>query len=187
MYNASTTANLLKKKKSGSGAGRVIGQNVAILPALIPVKIFTPAMKKALKDKGITPPKAPIDLIRSFYENIVKPSMPKAKKGSFESYYDDSIDPITGAAISGVVKAILDYFKRLKEKKKQAENEIAKGQAPTEPLTPAEEKLLKGAEQAVATGTEIAKEEAQFTIGKYVPWLIGGVAVFFGLKYLKVF
>ena len=182
MYNATTnTSHLLKKKKAGGGAGRVIGQSVAILPALIPVKIFTPAMKKALKDKGITPPKAPIDLVRSFYDNIVKPSMPK-KKGNLES-----LDPISASAITGIVKAILDYFKRLKEKKKKAEDEVAKGQAPTEPLTPAEEKILKGAETAVATGVEVAKEEAQFQIGKYVPYLIAGVGGFFLLKYLKVF
>jgi hypothetical protein len=175
-----------KTKKPGekSGIGRVIAQSAALAPVLIPVAIFIPVMKKALKDKGITPAKAPIDLVRQFHDEIVSKSKRTPKKGSFET--TEHLAPVAAAGIAAIVKGILEYFKNLKDKKAKAQEQISKGQAPTEPLTPSEEKLLAGAETATDTAKQLAKEEAQFQIGKYVPYLIGAVAVFFVLKATKV-
>jgi hypothetical protein len=139
-------------------------------------------MKKALKEKGITPAKAPIDLVRQFYDNIVEPSK-KKKKGSLE----ENLAPVAAAGIAAIVKGILEYFRGLKEKKQKAEIDKAAGRTPSEPMTPTEEKLLAGAEAATDTAKNLAKEEAQFQLGKYVPWAIGALVAFFALKALKVF
>lgn len=46
----------------------------AIAPVIAPLLPFFPLFKKTLQAKGITPPKAPLELIKSFYTNIVKKS-----------------------------------------------------------------------------------------------------------------
>lgn len=174
--------NAPRPKRKKSGAGRVIGQSAAILPVLIPVMVFTPVMKKALKDKGITPAKAPVDLVRQFYETIVVPGTQRKPKANYEH-----LAPVAAAGIAAIVKGILEYFKNLKDKKAKAAEQMAKGERPTEPLTPNEEKILAGAETAVDTAKTLAKEEAQFQIGKYVPYLIGAAVLIIGAKALKLF
>jgi hypothetical protein len=167
---------LFNKKKTGGGAFkkegflRTAAQSVAVAPVLVPLAIFIPVMKKALKDKKITPKKAPIDLVKQFYEEIVTKSK--------ENLEIDHMAVAAAVSIETIVQAILKYFKKLKEKKDKANAEIAAGKKPSNPLTPTEEKIVEGGEAAVNSAKGYAKDEATFQLGKVAPFAIGGLLLF---------
>jgi hypothetical protein len=166
---------IFKKKKSVGGAFkkegflRTAAQTVALAPAIVPLAIFIPVMKKALKDKKITPKKAPIDLVKQFYEEIVTKS-----KDNLE---EEHLAAVAAVSIETIVQAILKYFKKLKEKKDKANAEIAQGKKPSEPLTPMEAKIVEGGEAAVDSAKGYVKDEATFQLGTYAPYIIGGLVL----------
>jgi len=108
--------------KLGSKEGRkqlgTIAKNVALMPLLAPLLPFAPAMKKQLKKQGLSVPKNPLDLYKLFYKEVVQ----KHKKNSFGDDYEDfdfnlEDDNIIDDIISGLIKGIVSFFKKSKEKK----------------------------------------------------------------------
>jgi hypothetical protein len=166
--------------KLGSKEGRkqlgTIAKNVALMPLLAPLLPFAPAMKKQLKKQGLSVPKNPLDLYKLFYKEVVQ----KHKKNSFGDDYEDfdfnlEDDNIIDDIISGLIKGIVSFFKKSKEKKDGGEK-----------LTDAEKLAADANEKVTKTLKDKAQEGAEGAIGKTVlsaamnkkTWLIiGGVVV----------
>ena len=135
------------KKKSGS-----FSADDLILP-LVPLKL---AMKKILKDRGITPPDNLKELAHVFYDKVVK-----AHKSTFEPI--DHIEPVM--TLTAIVTAIIKFIKDLKKKKESGQK-----------LDKSEQKILDTTEKLVSEGEETVKgfikDEATFELGKIAPLLI---------------
>jgi len=136
-----------KLKKALKNVGKAIvkvAKNTIGNVALAPLLPFVPAMKKGLKKAGSDVPKNLPDLAAKFYQVVIQ------KKKSFE--YDNSledkvksVDPVVTPMIIG---AIVSFIKSLLQKK-------AEGGA----LTPEEEEIAGGAEEAADSLTAEASEQ----------------------------
>lgn len=118
------------RKKIGKGlkkVGKAI-KKVTMVATAAPLIPFKGLMKKALKKKGVNPPKNFPDLIEVFYNNIVK------KSSNFESHpfygktlerdgYND--DHIIGDIVKGVLQFIMGLIKKKKEQKAGAPVELS--------------------------------------------------------------
>jgi len=97
-------------KKGAKFVKKVTIASIA-LPALIPL---APVMKKALKSKGITPPKGVQKIARLFYENIVQHKNSKFEAVNFDDYAaEDSILPL-----AAIVPPIIGFIKDMVNKSK---------------------------------------------------------------------
>lgn len=92
-------------KKVGTAVKK--GGEAAMLAPALP---FKGVMRKALQKRKINPPRKMSELIRSFYENVIK-------KGNYEEYLEH-VDPVT---IGAIVTAVVNFFKKMKKKKDDGE------------------------------------------------------------------
>jgi hypothetical protein len=123
-------ASLLADKKNRQKIGKVAQKAVKLVktlakninPLLMPLMPLRPLMRNALKKAG-HPVSTKInitDLANQFYQNVVKKS---SMKSQFDDYPDlNSLDwetenHIVEAAISGIIKGILEFVKGVKAKK----------------------------------------------------------------------
>jgi hypothetical protein len=91
-----------KVDKIIKNVGKAIEQGkkgIAVAP-LIP---YIPLMKAIMKKRGVTIPRDPDDLVKSFYQNIIK-----------KGIKNDSIEPVT---ITLIVSAVLSFFANMKKKR----------------------------------------------------------------------
>lgn len=125
----------------------------AVWVPLLPVKA---AMVKMLKNKGVSVSKKDNmpKIANLFYNNIVK-------KDSFEHEHFDydlsQVDHVAPVAVGVIISAVLDYFKKSKEKKDQG-GELSK----------TEEIAAKAAEQAQKKVKEEVEDEAKFKVGDWM-------------------
>ncbi len=132
---------------------KVVGNVLAAGTILAPVMPLMPMMKRALKKKGVTPPKMPIDVLNAFYKNVVKGGsnydghLPNIDLLEIES---DHLAPAVGA----VVSAVLAFVKLIKKKKNSGET-----------LTKIEETIANGTEQIETELEEKAKTEVAEQVG----------------------
>lgn len=74
-------------------------KGIAVAP-LIP---YFPLMKAIMKKRGVTIPRDPDELVKSFYQNIIK-----------KGIKNDSIEPVT---ITLIVTAVISFFTQMKKKR----------------------------------------------------------------------
>lgn len=124
-----------KVKKITTKIGKITKKIVvtsAVAPLIAPLIPFFPIMTKALKTKGITPPKAPLDLIKSFYSNVVKKASLEDSIEDIPANLEYLEENVIGAISATIVKNIIEFIKNIKNKK-------ASGQ----PLSPSEDVIDK--------------------------------------------
>ena len=100
--NAVSNVPKPKVDKIIKNVGKAIDQGkkgVAVAP-LIP---YFPLMKAIMKKRGVGIPRDPDELVKSFYQNIIK-----------KGVKNDSIEPVT---ITLIVSAVLSFFTGLKKKR----------------------------------------------------------------------
>ena len=137
-------------KKAGQAA-KSVGQAAVFAPA-IP---FKNAMRRAIEKRGKKAPKKMSDLIRSFYDNVVK-------KSNFEGEDLEHVDPVT---IGAIVGAVVRFFKNMRDKKKSGEklNDEQNDFADTV------EEVAKTAQEIIEEGGDEGDDDEQTSGGKNTP------------------
>ncbi len=134
-----------------------VGSVVADAP-LLPILPFILVMKKMLKDRGLPLGENNRDLVKSFYENIVK------KHKSFDDQRENLVEDIVS-----IVKDIIGFFAKAKGK-------TDKGQG-----SPEEKEAVKLATKVIETPTTDKEEKSGMTNkipgGKNTLFIVGGLAV----------
>lgn len=165
-----------QSKKTRRAAKKVIkkAKEVGGIVLLAPFRIV---MRKALKSKGITPPKNLTDLARSFFNNIVRrdgyDTMETFEPDSVLTYDSDNVDSFDPITISALISGVVSFFKKIKEKKDQGE-----------PLTKTQETIAREVENVEKNVDNIKLEETDRTIGSMVKeywWIV--VILLFGVVY----
>lgn len=178
-------SNIIRdRKKIGKGiakGAKAVGKavkkisQVSLLAPLIPL---FPVMRKALKSKGLTPPKDPVKLAEMFYKVIV------LKRSTFDPdpfpHYENHVAPIVA-----IIPPIINFVKNLiKNKKKGAklppeENAIAvEAENVINEVVKEEAKSGASSEQSAQReeGEEIAGIRENGKLNFKSPWVIGAAA-----------
>jgi hypothetical protein len=184
-------ASLLADKKNRQKIGKGIKSLAKnINPLLLPLIPLRPLMRKALEKAGHPVSKKIniTDLANQFYQNVVKKS---SMKNKFDDYPDlNSLDyetenHIVEAALSGIVKGILEFVKGVKAKKQSGaklsptEALIAKDTEAVEAMLAAKAKasVKEGAAQGVGNAILFDKKTQFIIVGVVIAIIIAVVII----------
>lgn len=184
----STSRKVGSKLEAGLKKAVGVGKDVAFAP-LLP---FKKVMEDALAKRGISHNGKLHEIAPKFLQNVVRGSFENSYEQNYHidgaeiitSYDIDgrgvaqsaakgsglvgiagkaATGDIAGAA-SGLIAEILNYIRKLKDKKDKAREQMEAGLPVTDPLSPAEEGIIDGAEQVGEQLQDIAAEEIQNSI-----------------------
>jgi len=198
-----------KKKKKKKGLLKRIGKGIVKgvkkvaqatvgQAALLPLRPFTKAMKKALKKRGVNVKGIKFrSLVSKFYNEFV------SKKGNKSSHYEEINEtdfyndisfytPLEGfdyetdnaivGAIIDVVNGIIDLFKKSKDKKKKAKQSGMTKKEYKETVTEDEAEFANEADKVEKKLVDKAKEDKIVKTGDMKKYLIyGGIVVILGV------
>lgn len=165
-------------KKLVEGIKKVGG--VVLLAPLLPMKF---AMSKALKSKGVEPPKDLGKLASKFYQVVIQ------KKTNFEYDYDleanvENVDPVITPMI---ITAIVGFIKDLLNKKSQGKELSAEEKEITEAVETQTAELTAAATSDAGITDRSGDATATgggggFDFGKFLPIILVAVVLLFALK-----
>jgi hypothetical protein len=161
--------NFINKAKKLVKKAILAPAKAAQFAVLIP---FRPAMEKMLKTRGVNPAKKFSEVIKQFHDTVLKKNFENQISNADEyGVIFDSQENLVDDVAGGIITAILEFFKRIKDKKKNGEK-----------LTPEEEKIAAAAENIDTAVREAARDGIEETIGEKLTSptgliVVGGLAV----------